>query len=165
MTTTTHSTTTHPETTIAADPAVPTIRISREFAAPPAAVFRAHTDPDLVARWLGPRSVTMVVERWDATTGGAYRYKHTRGDEEYGFYGSFHEVREPSRIVQTFTFGGFPDGVCLETLTLTDLGDGRTRLDAVSVYDSFEVRDMALSSGMQTGVVEGYEQLDEVLAS
>jgi uncharacterized protein YndB with AHSA1/START domain len=159
------TTTTHPETTISADPALPVIRITREFAAPPEAVFRAHTEQDLVVKWLGPRSVTMEVLRWDPTTGGAYRYVHRRGDEEYGFYGSFHEVRPAERIVQTFTFEGFPDGVCLETLTLEDLGDGRTRLHAVSVYESIEVRDMALSSGMETGVVEGYEQLDELLAS
>ncbi|MFT7841344.1 SRPBCC family protein [Saccharothrix sp. BKS2] len=152
-------------TTISADPALPLIRITREFDAPPEAVFRAHTERDLVVRWLGPRSVTMEVVRWDATTGGAYRYLHRRDDEEYGFFGSFHEVRPAERIVQTFTFEGFPDGVCLETLTLEDLGDGRTRLHVLSVYESVEVRDVVLSSGMETGVVEGYEQLDELLAS
>ncbi|MFE9745211.1 SRPBCC family protein [Saccharothrix saharensis] len=158
------STTTHPETTISADPALPAIRITREFDAPVDAVFRAHVDPELVAKWLGPRSVTMVVDRWDATTGGAYRYAHVRGDEEYRFYGSFHEVRPNERIVQTFTFEGFPDGVALETVTFSDLGGGRTRLDVNSVFETIEARDAALASGMETGVVEGYEQLDELLA-
>ncbi|MFD7654444.1 SRPBCC family protein [Actinosynnema sp. NPDC059797] len=157
------TTTTHAETAIAADPALPIIRITREFAAPPEAVFRAHTDPDLVVKWMGPRSITMELDRWDPTTGGAYRFVHRQGDEEYGFYGSFHEVRPSERIVQTFTFEGFPDGVCLETLTLEDLGNNRTRLQALSVYESLEVRDAALSSGMETGVVEGYEQLDDLL--
>lgn len=164
MTRATHSPTTHPETTISADPDLPTIRIVREFAAPPAAVFRAHTDPDLVRQWLGPRSVTMQIERWNAETGGAYRYVHTTEDgTEHGFYGSFHEVRPDERIVQTFTYDGFPDGVSLETATLEDLG-GRTRLSIVAVLETKEVRDMVLASGMETGVVQGYEQLDELLA-
>ncbi|QFZ23130.1 SRPBCC family protein [Saccharothrix syringae] len=156
---------THPETTISADPALPVIRITREFDAPREAVFRAHTDPELVVKWLGPRSVTMEVERWDATTGGGYRYLHRRGDEAYGFYGSFHEVRPAERIVQTFTFEGVPDGVCLETMTLEDLGGGRTRLHVVSVFETVEGRDAAMSSGMSYGVTQGYEQLDELLAS
>ncbi|MFE2750766.1 SRPBCC family protein [Actinosynnema sp. NPDC059335] len=158
------TTTTHPETGISADPALPVIHITREFDASRESVFRAHVDPELVVKWLGPRSVTMRVDRWDATTGGAYRYVHSRGDEEYRFYGSFHEVRPAERIVQTFTFEGYPDGVALETLTLEELDGGRTRLHVVSVFESTEARDMALASGMETGVVEGYEQLDELLA-
>ncbi|MFD0202054.1 MULTISPECIES: SRPBCC family protein [Saccharothrix] len=158
------TTTTHPETKISADPAVPTIHITREFNAPVDAVYRAHVDPDLVVKWQGPRYLTMRVERWDASTGGAYRYVHTHGDEAYRFYGSFHEVRPNERIVQTFTYEGFPDSVSLETMTFEDLGDGRTRLHATSAFQTTEARDMMLASGMETGVVEGYEQLDELLA-
>ena len=68
------------------------------------------------------------------------------------------------RIVQTFTFDGFPDGVALETITFEDLGDGRTRLHALSLCDSFEGRDMMLASGMEVGVHEGYARLDGLLA-
>jgi uncharacterized protein YndB with AHSA1/START domain len=82
---------------------------------------------------------------------------------EFGFHGCFHEVR-PDRIVQTFTFEGDPDGVALETLWFEDLGDGRTRLHAQSLVDSFEGRDAWLSSGMETGVDEGYTKLDGMLA-
>ncbi|GAA3844429.1 SRPBCC family protein [Saccharothrix violaceirubra] len=153
------------ETTIEAGKDTPTIVIEREFAAPRAAVFRAHVDVELVKRWLGPRRLEMKVDEWNAVTGGSYRYTHVEENGEYAFYGSFHEVREDTRIVQTFTFCGMPEGVSLETLTFEDLGDGRTRLRGVSVFDSFEVRDLALSSGMEHGVVEGYERLDEVLAS
>ncbi|MEV0678168.1 SRPBCC family protein [Actinosynnema sp. NPDC050436] len=157
------TTTRHHEVTITADPAVPTIEIVREFDAPPAAVFRAHVEPDLVTRWLGPRGMTMEITRWEAETGGAYRYSHRDANGEYGFYGSFHEVRPGERIVQTFTFDGYPDGVCLETLHFQDLGDGRTRLRGLTAFESVEARDLAVSSGMDTGVVEGYEQLDELL--
>jgi uncharacterized protein YndB with AHSA1/START domain len=151
-------------TSITADPTVPAIRITREFDAPPAAVFRAHVDPDLVVRWLGPRRLTMTVQRWDAQTGGGYRYTHAGEDgTEHHFFGSFHEVRGPERLVQTFTYEGFPDLVALETLTLTELPGGRTRLDIFSIGESFETRDAMLQSGMEEGVVQGYERLDELL--
>lgn len=156
--------TTHPETIIEVDKEVPLVRIIREFDAPPAAVFRAHTDPDLLVQWLGPRDLTMRVDHYDCRSGGSYRYVHSRGEEEYGFRGCFHEVRPNEVIVQTFTFEGMPDGVALERLVLTDLGNGRTRLTATSLVDSFEGRDAFVASGMETGVVQGYERLDDVLA-
>ena len=155
--------TTHHETRIVADPDVPLVRIVREFDAPREKVFRAHTDPELLVQWLGPRDVTMRIDSYDCRTGGSYRYVHARDGEEYGFHGSFHEVRPNELIVQTFTFEGMPDGVALEKLRLEDLGNGRTRLTATSLVDSFADRDAFLASGMEVGVVEGYERLDEVL--
>ncbi|MEZ5178968.1 MAG: SRPBCC family protein [Acidimicrobiales bacterium] len=157
-------TTTANEATIEADPEVPMVRITREFAAPPAAVFRAHTDPDLVVRWLGPNSIEMEIERYDCRTGGSYRYFHRRGDEEYGFNGCFHLVRPSELIIQTFTFEGMPDDVALERMAFVDLGGGRTRLECTSLVDSFEGRDAFLASGMETGVQEGYQRLDAILA-
>ncbi|MGZ4623195.1 MAG: SRPBCC domain-containing protein, partial [Blastococcus sp.] len=99
------STTRH-ETSIIADPDVPLVRIVREFDAPVEKVFRAHTDPDLVVQWLGPRNLTMTIDHYDCRSGGSYRYIHSRGDDEFGFHGSFHEVRPNELIVQTFTFEG-----------------------------------------------------------
>ena len=162
------ATTAHPETVITADAEVPIIRIVREFDAPADKVFRAHTDPEILVRWLGPRDIDMEVDVWDCRSGGSYRYVHKRegndGSEEYGFHGCFHEVR-PDRIVQTFTYEGYPDGVSLETLILEELDGGRTRLSISSLVETFESRDMILASGMEKGVVEGYEQLDELLAA
>ncbi len=152
------------ETRIEADPQVPLIRITREFDAPPAKVFRAHTDPDLVVQWLGPRGMEMRIDHYDCRTGGSYRYVHSDANGEYAFHGSFHEVRPGERIVQTFTFEGMPDGVALEKLLFEDLGDGRTRLTSTSLCDSFADRDAMIASGMETGVVQGYQRLDEVLA-
>lgn len=152
------------QATIEADPHLPTCRIVRDFDAPPAKVFRAFTDPALVARWLGPRSVDMDVHTWEATTGGRYRYDACRdGEVIASFYGSFHEVRPDERIVQTFTWEGMPDGVSLDIATFVDLGDGRTRLDQLSVLESMEARDGMLASGMEVGVHEGYAKLDELL--
>jgi uncharacterized protein YndB with AHSA1/START domain len=153
------------ETQIVADPDVPLVRITREFDAPRAKVFRAHTDPELVVQWQGPNGMEARVEHYDCRTGGSYRYVHVQDGEEYGFHGSFHEVRAPELIVQTFTYEGFPDGVALERLVLEDLGDGRTRLTATSLVDSFEGRDAFLASGMETGVRQGYERLDALLAA
>lgn len=153
----------HHETEIVADPHVPLVRIVREFDAPPAKVFRAHTDPDLVRQWLGPRDLTMVIDHYDCRTGGSYRYEHHQGAESYGFRGCFHEVRPDELIVQTFTFEGMADSVALERLVLEDLGGGRTRLTSTSLVDSFEARDAFIASGMEHGVREGYERLDELL--
>lgn len=152
------------ETQIFVDPDVPLVRITREFDATPEKVFRAHTDPDLVVKWLGPRRHEMRIDHYDCRTGGSYRYLHVADGEEYGFHGSFHEVRPSELIVQTFTFEGVPDGVALERMVLEDLGDGRTRLTATSLVDSFEGRDAFVASGMESGVHEMYQRLDELLA-
>ena len=158
------TTSTH-QTEITIDPEVPIVRITREFDAPAKKVFRAHTDPELVSRWLGPRRHEMRVDTWDCRTGGSYRYVHASNGNEFWFHGSFHEVRPGELIVQTFAFEGTPDAVALERLTFEDLGDGRTRLSGTSLVDSFEDRDAFISSGMEQGLRESYERLDELLSS
>lgn len=152
------------ETSIESDPNVPLVRITRTFTARPNQIFRAHTDPDLVVRWLGPHRHEMRIETWDCRTGGSYRYVHASNGNEYWFRGTFHEVRPSETIVQTFTYEGFPDSVALERLILDDLGDGRTLLVVTSLVDSFEARDAFVASGMEAGVREGYERLDDLLA-
>jgi uncharacterized protein YndB with AHSA1/START domain len=159
---TTNSTSTN-EATIEVDDRVPAVRITREFDAPPDKVFRAHTDPELFTQWVGPRGLTTRIDQWDCRTGGSWRYVASDGNNEYGFFGSFHEVRPSELIVQTFTYEGVPDGVALERLELEDLGNGRTRLVATSLVDSFEARDAFVASGMEVGVQEGYQKLDELL--
>jgi uncharacterized protein YndB with AHSA1/START domain len=159
-----NTTSTH-DTEIVVDADVPMVRIIREFDAPPAKVFRAHVEPALVVQWNGPRSTTMRIDHYDCRTGGSYRYVHTTTDGfEAGFNGCFHEVRPDELIVQTFCFEGMPDAVALEKLILEDLGDGRTRLTATSLVDSFADRDAFVASGMEVGVREGYERLDDLLA-
>ena len=156
--------TTHPryEVTIEADPKVPLIRMTRDFDATPAQLLRAHTDPALFARWVGPDGMDTEIVDWDATDGGRWRYVARRDGEEYAFRGCFHQVGS-DRIVQTFTFEGMPDDVALETLWFEDLGDGRTRLHAQSLVDSFDGRDQWLASGMETGVEQGYAKLDALI--
>ena len=154
------------ETTIDAPADLPTITIVREFDAPVEKLYRAWTDPDLVVRWIGPRNNETRIDHWDMRTGGSWRYVALRdGKEVAGFYGSFHEVRPNERIVQTFTFEGFPDGVSLETLTFDTLPGGRSRATIISVVDSLASRDAILSSGMDVGVREGYDRLDSLLST
>lgn len=150
------------QATIEADPDLPIIRITREFDATPAQLVRAHTDAELFARWVGPDGMDTRIVDWDATTGGRWRYVAGRDGQEYGFHGCFHEVGD-DKIVQTFTFDGDPDGVSLETLWFEDLGDGRCRLHAQSLVDSFEGRDAWLASGMEVGIDQGYAKLDDLL--
>ena len=152
------------ETQIELDPRVPLVRLVRDFDAPPEKVFRAHVEPDLFAQWIGPHRLTTTIDRFDCRTGGSYRYVQTADGQEYAFFGSFHQVRAPELIVQTFTFEGYPDGVSLETLHLEPLDGARSRLVATSLVDSFEARDAMVSSGMETGIREGYEKLDALLA-
>ena len=147
---------------IEADKAIPLIRITRDFHATPAQLMKAHTDPELFARWVGPDGMDTKVLEWDARNGGSWRYIAARDGQEFGFRGCFHTVAE-DKIVQTFTFEGMPDDVSLETLWFEDLGDGRTRLHAQSLVDSFEGRDAWLASGMETGVDQGYAKLDKLV--
>jgi uncharacterized protein YndB with AHSA1/START domain len=152
------------ETTIEADPNLPTIRIIRDFDAPPDRVFSAWVDPELVVQWLGPKSSEIRIDQWNAHTGGNFRYASVQdGEEVAAFYGSFHEVRPSERLVQTFTWEGMPDGVALETLTFEDLGDGRTRTIGLSLVENLEARDGIMASGMEVGVYEGYAKLDALL--
>jgi uncharacterized protein YndB with AHSA1/START domain len=151
------------QTEIIADPEVPLIRVTRRFDAPAAKLFRAHAEPDLVARWLGPRGAETRIDHWDCRTGGSYRYM-VRGERTHGFRGCFHEVRPSALIVQTFTWEEEPDGVALERLVFEDLGADGSRLAATSLVDSFAGRDAFLAGGMEDGLRECYERLDEVLA-
>src|SRR5262249_646625 len=129
-------------------------------------VFKAHTDPDLFSRWLGPRDLRMTLEKFDATDGGSYRYFHSRGNEHYRFHGVYHEVTAPERIIATFEFEALPQGghVILGTYRFEALPGNRCRLVSQSVFQSVADRDGMVMAGMERGTVESYEKLDEVLA-
>jgi uncharacterized protein YndB with AHSA1/START domain len=152
------------KTRITAEPGTPFLQIVREFDAPRELLFRAHTEPDLLVQWLGPHGLTMTVDRYDVRDGGTWRYIHRDADgNEYGFHGVFHGQPSLDGIVQTFEFEGTPGHVMLEWLTFEER-DGKTLLIGNSVAQSVEDRDAMVESGMETGVVEGYERLDDLLA-
>lgn len=153
---------THQEATIEAVPDLPVITVTREFAATPEQLVRAHTEQDLFVRWIGPNDMTIEVDHFDGRTGGSYRYSAGREGQVEWFYGSFHYVG-PDRLVQTFTWEGAPEGVSLEQMRFEEAGPGRTRIVATSVVESIEIRDMILSSGMEVGINDGYAKLDDLL--
>jgi uncharacterized protein YndB with AHSA1/START domain len=151
--------------TVTAPEGLPFVDIEREFDAPVSAVFRAFTDPDLVSHWLGPRGFEMSIGSWDPVDGGHWDYVHRDlSGVDHAFRGSFHTVRPNEVIIQTFEYGGAPDVVSVETLRFEDLG-GRTRVIGHSVFPTLEARDGMVASGMEYGVREGYERLDELLAA
>lgn len=150
-------------TTITAAPGLPFVDITREFDAPVAAVFRAHTDRELYAQWLGPRGATLAITEFDATTGGRWAYSSGEGDAAWGFHGFFHAVQPNALIIQTFEFSGAPNAVGISITTFEEI-EGKTRLSAHEVYPTVEARDMTIASGMEYGINEGYERLDEILA-
>jgi uncharacterized protein YndB with AHSA1/START domain len=153
-------------TTITAPPGQPLVEIVREFDAPPERVYRAHTEPELVQQWLGPRRLVMRIERYEIVRGGSYRYVHVDEDgTEYGFWGVVHDARPGRLITQTFGFDGAPDDPSFDKMTLEPLPNGRTRMRVVSVMHDVAGRDAFLASGMEGGMNESYERLDELLAA
>lgn len=142
------------------------VRIEREFDAPRDLVWEAHTDPALLSEWLGPRRLTMTVQEMDVRAGGSYRYTHESDDGSgpFVFFGEFREVEPPHLLVQTFQFEGNEHPASVDRIELEELEGGRTRLVVTAELPSREARDAMLASGMESGVREGYEKLDELLA-
>ena len=138
------------------------IRVERIFNAPRERVWQAITNPQLVAQWWG-RGNQLVVERMEVERGGHWRFVEHAPEGKQGFEGRYREVKPPERVVQTFEWDGMPGHVIIETVTLEDLGDGRTRLVNVSLFHTSEERDGMLNSGMEQGMAESYAALDRLL--
>lgn len=154
------------KTEIIAEPGKQELFITREFDAPRELVFRGYTDPEVIVQWLGPKDLKMTLEKWEPHDGGSWRYTHERGGHKYEFLGVNHEVLAPERIIGTFEFTGLPERghVILGTTRFEQLPDGRSRIVHQSVFQSVEDRDGMIAAGMERGVVDGYEKLDEWLA-
>jgi uncharacterized protein YndB with AHSA1/START domain len=140
------------------------IVMSRIFNAPRDLVYKAHTDPKLIAQWWGLRSTTTIVDKFDVRPGGVWRFvQRDAGGNEYGFNGVFRELVPPERITWTWEFEGMPGHILVETMTFEDLG-GKTKLTSTSLFDTVEARDGMLNSGMESGANESWDRLDELLA-
>jgi len=138
--------------------------ITREFNAPRDLVFRAMTDPVLLARWWGPRQYRTVVDTMDARPGGKWRMRNIGADGvEHAFRGEFRELVPSERIVWTFEYEPLPGHISVETMILTER-DGRTLLTVRDVFSSKEDLEGMVNNGMESGARESYERLDEVLA-
>lgn len=153
------------KTHIVAEPGTPQIVITREFDAPREVLFRAHTDPELLVRWLGPRSLTLTVDLLDVRDGGRWRYTHRDADgNEHAFRGVYHGTPSPDGIVQTYEYERAPGHVFLNTITFEERG-GTTVLRQNSVFQSVQDRDGFAESGMEEGVNDSMERLDELMTT
>jgi uncharacterized protein YndB with AHSA1/START domain len=152
------------EKAIVTTPSDREIRIERIFNAPRERVWKAMTTKELVAQWWG-RGNKLVIERMEVERGGHWRFVEHSDQGVHGFEGRYREVTPPERVVQTFEWDGMPGHVVIESVTLEDLGDGRTRVVNVSLFHTAEERDGMLHSGMEQGMNESYAALDKLLES
>lgn len=154
------------QTTIIAEKGKQELFIIREFNAPRELVFRAFNEPELLLQWAGgPGDMTMRIDYFDNRSGGSWRFVHAdAGDNQYAFNGTIHEVATPERLIRTFEFEGLPERghVALETAIFEQLENGRTKVTVQSVFQSVQDRDGMVMSGMEHGVNDGYNRLDEL---
>ena len=154
------------KTTIIAEPGKQELFIIREFDAPRELVFQANTDAELFKQWMGPKEFAMDLQYFNPVDGGGFRYvsKDATGNE-YAFRGVYHEVVFPERMIGTFEFEGLPEKghVEFDTSRFEALPGDRTKLTIQAIYQSVEDRDMMIKSGMEGGITEGFNRLDELL--
>jgi uncharacterized protein YndB with AHSA1/START domain len=152
-----------PKASVLTSPSDREVHIERVFDAPRELVWRAFTEPELVAQWWG-RGNRLDIERMDVERGGHWRFVEHSAEGVHGFEGRYREVSPPERLVWTFEWDGMPGYVAVDTMTLEDIGDGRTKVISTSLFHTTEERDGMLSSGMQTGLDKSYAALDRLLA-
>ncbi len=151
------------KTLVVVEPGKLDLMITRIFDASRELVFKAHTDPSLIPQWWGPSNLTTWIDRMDAVPGGSWRFvQRDAGGHEFAFHGVYHEIRRPERMVETFEYEGVPGHVCLNITTLEDIG-GKTRLTVHSIFESVEDRDGMVAEGMEQGLDEGYNRLEQLV--
>jgi uncharacterized protein YndB with AHSA1/START domain len=147
------------------EPGKQELTITRVFDAPRELVFKAFTDPKLVALWFGPREYTNTIDKFEVRPGGLWRIvQRNQSGEEFAFHGVHHDIVAPERMVATFEFEGVPGHVLLQTVNLEPLGQ-KTRLVEQLVFQSVADRDGMVASGMQRGSDDSMDRMDEILAT
>jgi uncharacterized protein YndB with AHSA1/START domain len=144
-------------------PGEPAIVFRRFVDAPPDLVFAVWTEPEHLRNWWGPRQLELVVCESDPRAGGRYRFVQRAPDgQEHTFDGVYREVDRPQRLVRTFVYAGAPEDESVETVTFLADGHG-TLITSRSVFPSFAARDFYAQAGMEAGLRESHERLDEWL--
>jgi len=141
--------------------------MTRSFDAPRSLVFDAHTKPEHLVHWFGPRGHTLSVCTVDLRPGGAWRFVLREPDgREMGMKGVYREIVPPARLVYTEIFDDFEEmaGESIVTTIFEEL-DGKTTVTSTSAYRSKEIRDAVIQSGMEYGAAETYDRLAEYLAT
>ncbi len=154
------------KTNFIVEPGKQEVIISRLFDAPRERLFKAMTDPALIAKWWGPRKFETIVDKMEVRAGGQWRFinRDAASGEEHGFHGVYHSITAPERIVDTFEYEGFPGHVLLETHSLEARGN-QTLLTSHIIYESVEDRDGMVASGMEYGQNESMERLQELVGT
>lgn len=139
--------------------------MSRVFDAPRELVWKVCTDPELVSRWWGPRRYTTFVDKMEVKVGGVWRYiqKDVEGNE-FAFNGVYKEVMPPDRLTYTFEFEPMAGHISTETMTFEELPGGKTKITTRTTFESLEDLEGMLQSGMESGAVETWDRLEELLA-
>lgn len=146
-------------------PSDTTIHVVREFNAPRELVFRAMTDATMIPKWWGPRMLRTIVETLEPYAGGKWRFlQYDPEGKEYAFRGEFLAMDPPSSLQMTFEFEPMAGHIIVQDVRFEDIG-GRTRMTSVSTYQSRADRDGMIEHGMEWGMREGYERLDDLLAA
>jgi uncharacterized protein YndB with AHSA1/START domain len=156
------------KTAIKVEPGKQEFFIYREFDAPRDLVFKTFTDPKLISQWMKPCNMNIHIDRFDSFDGGSYHFTHTDPmGRKHPFRGVMHEVSAPERIIRTFEYLNLPERghVVFDTLRFDALPGNRTKLTIQSVFQSVADRDGMVAAGMESGVTECYELLDELLAT
>ena len=154
------------KTSVIAEPGKQEFFIVREFDAHRSLVFKAFSDKKLLEGWLGCQQMKVKYEKFEPKAGGSYRYVSTmENGMSFGFHGVCHDFSPPERIIQTFEFEGLPETghVVLETTKFEELPSGRTKVTLQSVFQSVADRDGMISAGMEYGVVDAHNRLDEMI--
>jgi uncharacterized protein YndB with AHSA1/START domain len=141
----------------------PAVIFRRFVDAPPELVFAVWTEPEHLRHWWGPRQLELVVCESDPRVGGSCRFMQRAPDgQEHTFHGVYREVDRPHRLVRTFVYAGAPADESVETVTFQRDGDG-TLITSTSVFPSFAARDFYAQRGMEAGLRESHQRLDEWL--
>ena len=154
------------ETEMVVEPGKQEILIKHVVDAPRELVFKAFTDPEIYAEWIGPIGMKTDMKLFEPKSGGSWRYiQIDEAGNKFGFHGVNHEVKSPERIIGTFEFEGLPESghVILETVKFIELGPNKTEIQEQSVFQTVEDRDGMVGSNMEEGVRESYKQLDDIL--
>jgi uncharacterized protein YndB with AHSA1/START domain len=142
------------------------VTMSREFNAERERVWKVYTDPDLIPRWWGPRYLTTTVDKMDLRVGGVWRYIQKDPDGNiHAFNGVYKEVDAPKRLVSTFEYEPMAGHISTDASTFEELPDGRTRLTTYSTFSSLEDLEGMVQSGMESGAIETWDRVEELLAA
>jgi uncharacterized protein YndB with AHSA1/START domain len=151
-------------TRITANPGEQVVDVERLVDAPVGDVYRAYSEPELLAQWMGPHGYVMDMTKFDFRDGGEWAFSHRGDGETFAFHGSYHSIAPRESIVQTFEYEGAAGHVSLERVSFEDLGDS-TRVRIHSVFQSIEDRDAMVASGMERGMVQGFERMDQLMGT